>query len=89
MGSHEIKDAKPTASDKLVSLKTSDLRERLNRLYAGMRRSAGERKMADNGRFDYLWDLKELALMQGTKSVDVPESWLEDLERGIAGHPGH
>ena len=88
MGSHE-KEAKPSASDKLVSLKTSDLRERLNRLYAGMRKSGAERKLSDNGRFDYLWDLKELALMQGTGSVNIPESWLEELENGVGGHPGH
>ncbi|MBX9570664.1 MAG: hypothetical protein K2X77_17360 [Candidatus Obscuribacterales bacterium] len=89
MGSHENKEAKPLASDKLVNLKTSDLRERLNKLYARMRSSSAERKLSDNGRFDYLWDLKELALMQGTQSVDVPESWLDDLEKGVAGHPGH
>lgn len=89
MGSHDEKEAKPLASDKLVNLTTSDLRERLNRLYARMRNTSGERKLGDNGRFDYLWDLKELALMQGTKSVDIPESWLEDLEKGIGAHPGH
>ena len=85
MGAHE-KKAAPLNGDKLVSLSTSDLRDRLNRIYAKMRNS---NKKADLGRFDYLWDLKEHALMQGTKAVDVPESWLDELETGMGNHPGH
>ncbi|MBX9685924.1 MAG: hypothetical protein K2X27_04430 [Candidatus Obscuribacterales bacterium] len=69
------------ANEKLVSVRTSDLKERLNRLYKGMRGSSARK--TDSGRFDYLWDLKELALMEGRSSVDVPETWLEEIENGL------
>ena len=57
----------------LVTVSTTDLKARLNRIYKGMRGK-------EAGRFDYLWDLKELALLEGRKSVDVPETWLDELE---------
>jgi hypothetical protein len=31
------------------------------------------------GLFEYLWDLKEKALMEQSKSVEVPSNWLEEL----------
>lgn len=80
---------KPPSTEKIVSVKTSDLRQRLNALYARMRGNAAQRQFGDSGRFDYLWDLKELALMKGSQSVDVPESWLEELEKSMPAHQGH
>ncbi len=72
------------ANEKLVKVNTADLKERLNRFYRGMRSASGNR--LDSGRFDYLWDLKELALMEGRQSIDVPESWLEEIEKGLGDH---
>ncbi len=63
----------PNKEEKLVTVSTTDLKARLNRIYKGMR-------SREAGRFDYLWDLKELALLEGRKSVDVPETWLDELE---------
>lgn len=66
--------ARQSKEEKLVSVNTTDLKARLNRLYKGMRGK-------EAGRFDYLWDLKELALLEGRNTVDVPETWLDELER--------
>jgi hypothetical protein len=63
----------------LVSVPTELLRDRLNRLYGAVRRNA--RNYSAWGRFDYLWDLKELAVLEGRGSVEIPDSWLDELER--------
>lgn len=75
----------PQGNEK-VSLKTSDLRDRLNKIYVQMRSGKCQ---PDSKHFDYLWDLKELALMHGNNTVDVPASWLDELEEGNSSHPGH
>lgn len=66
------------SDEKQYSMDTPELRERLNRLYLLVRNvSTPERRR----HFELLWDLKELALMERRLSVEVPESWLEDLEQ--------
>lgn len=62
---------------KLVSVTTDTLKARLNKFYDARRQS---RDAAQEGLFEYLWDLKELALMEGRAEVQVPATWLEDLE---------
>lgn len=79
MGSHRKSSHGLSGQEKVVSLNTHDLRSRLNRLYKGMRSKGA----AELGKFDYLWDLKELALLEGRHSVDIPEAWLDELERGL------
>jgi hypothetical protein len=77
--------------DNLVSVKTEFLREKLNYLYDSLR--TNPQAMSSWGRFDYLWDLKELALVQGLNSIDIPFNWLEELEEFSTNtksfHPGH
>lgn len=66
---------------KLVSVSTDALKDQLNRVYAG-RRSQGK-LLTDGipqGLFDYLWDLKEKALMEHNATVEVPGNWLDELE---------
>lgn len=87
MGSSGSKRSELSRSEKLVSLSTSDFRERLNRLYS--RLHAASNTPNENARFDYLWDLKELALLEGRKSVDVPERWLDELEKTVELGRGH
>jgi hypothetical protein len=65
--------------ENLVSVGTDHLKERLNRLYDAVRGSS--QTYSHWGRLDYLWDLKEVAMMEGRKSVDIPDSWLDELER--------
>jgi hypothetical protein len=36
---------------------------------------------ASEGLFEYLWDLKEKALMDRRAKVDVPRNWLDQLEQ--------
>ncbi len=72
-----------STNEKLVKVSTSDLREKLNSLYKGRRFASAARQ--DGGCFDYLWDLKELALMDGRQSVEVPEAWLNIIEKESQG----
>lgn len=32
------------------------------------------------GLFEYLWDLKEKALLERRSTVEVPSNWLQELE---------
>lgn len=62
----------------LVNVNTDHLKARLNKLYETRRHNTT--LSANDGLFEYLWDLKELALMEGKPSVEVPSNWLEELE---------
>ena len=64
--------------DQLISMRTEHLRDRLNRLYDAVRANARSNNYWC--RFDYLWDLKELAVLEGRNAVWIPENWLEELE---------
>jgi len=77
MGSSHTKSSNPSGVQ-LVTVTTESLRERLNRMYDVMR--ARSRDMSGSGLFDYLWDLKELALIEGKQSVQLPITWLDELE---------
>lgn len=63
---------------RLASVSTDLLKDRLNGLYSTMQRRPDI--MITPGLFEYLWDLKELALLEGKPSVEVPEPWLAELE---------
>ena len=79
MGSVNKKQAQVPANEKLVSVETTELKDRLNRLYSRMRSSTSTRR-AELGHFDSLWDLKELALLEHRQTVEVPETWLAETE---------
>ncbi len=72
---------KPT---KLVAVTTTTLRERLNKLYDHRQH---ESHAGADGLFEYLWDLKEKALMEGRSEVEVPSTWLDDLEESGGKEP--
>lgn len=63
----------------LMTVKTDLLRDKLNRLYDVLR----VRPQAHTywGRFSYLWDLKELAILERRDSVEVPTQWLDEFEQ--------
>jgi hypothetical protein len=75
----------------LVTVSTETLRQRLNGMYDAMR--CNNRFSTNAGLFEYLWDLKELALLEGRGSVQVPTSWLDQLEQEFismrSSHAGH
>jgi len=70
---------------KLVTVSTEALKDKLNQIYDAMR--ARPRATTGNGLFEYLWDLKELALMEGRNSVQVPNTWLQELDEGCLAVP--
>ena len=59
---------------KFVTVKVDALRDRLNQLYNS------RHTLPNEGMFEYLWDLKERALLEGATSVELPSNWLDDLE---------
>ena len=75
MGSSKLESKRNVA---VVAITTDLLKEKLNRVYN--RFHANAPSMSHEGLFEYLWDLKEVALLEGKKSVELPKSWLEDLE---------
>ncbi len=58
---------------------TQSLKEKLNGFYALSK--AQSSVVPQREHFDYLWDLKEKAIIEGKSSVEVPEEWLSELER--------
>lgn len=70
-----------TTGLQLVTVSTSTLKDRLNRLYDT--RKGQVKTISHSGLFEYLWDLKELALMERKSSVEVPSTWLDELEESF------
>lgn len=64
------------------SISTSTLKEKLNSYYASARSNLSVQSQKEH--FDYLWDLKERAILEGKQTVEVPEEWMTELE-----HSGH
>jgi hypothetical protein len=76
--SSSLKKNGGNASEKLVEVQTTRLKECLNRLY-----EARAKKAARTPALTDLWDLKELALLEGKPSVEVPRRWLDELEGAL------
>ncbi len=71
---------------KLTTVATGQLKERLNKIYDAMRRGPGH--APNTGLFEHLWELKEMALLEGRSHVQVPGGWLDELEHDISRDPG-
>ena len=59
-----------------VSLETTQLRDRLNRVYSVMKSKQG---VGGSQAFFALWDLKEQALLENKATVCVPATWLDQI----------
>jgi len=77
MGSFQDPGGK-TGDLTLETISTENLKDRLNGMYDAMR--ARPRALSGTGLFEYLWDLKELALLEKRQCVQVPTTWLRELE---------
>jgi hypothetical protein len=60
------------------SIPTSILKEKLNSFYTSARTKPILSSQKEH--FDYLWDLKEKAIMEGIQTVEVPEEWISELD---------
>lgn len=67
-------------SAQLVSVGTEKLKQQLNVLYADRKNLP---KLGNKAILEHLWDLKESAILEGKGSVDVPESWLNELNEEL------
>lgn len=61
-------------SDSLVTIETSTLKDRLNQVYQS------RHLLAHSPEFDSLWDLKEKALLEKRSTVEVPDTWLNEIQ---------
>ena len=73
------------APGQLITVDTDLLRDKLNRHYAhlhaqGRKGAANEAPTSQEGVFEFLWDLKEMALLEGKESVELPKNWLDELD---------
>ncbi len=73
-------------NSKVVSFSTETLKNRLNQLYQTRRHS--QDAPSHDGLFEFLWDLKEKALLEGKSEVEVPASLLDDLENAYHAESG-
>ncbi len=64
-----------------TTVNTSHLQERLNRIYQALRKQP--QLKTNTGLFDYLWDLKEAAILEGKAKVQIPAKSLEELESNL------
>jgi hypothetical protein len=60
------------------TIRTSVLKEKLNSFYETNRLLL--HRLPEKEHFDYLWDLKERAILEGKKTVEVPEEWMAELD---------
>ena len=74
MSSSQTKNS-GNADGKLVTVATTNLKERLNKAYSATRTGS-----LQVNSFEKLWDLKEMALLEGKPSIEVPRTWLDELE---------
>src|SRR5207245_2858285 len=79
MGGTRKSSSSNSSNVELITVSTENLRQRLNGMYDAMR--SGNRFSSNAGLFEYLWDLKELALLEGRGTVQVPTTWLDELEQ--------
>jgi hypothetical protein len=67
-------------TEEMVTMETDSFKERLNQVYDRMRHGAPSHNLSQNDFFEYLWDLKEAALLEGKTSLELPQNWLAKLE---------
>ncbi len=82
MGSSKLNSG--VRHEKLVTVTTDMLKDRLNRVYNRLHTGTDMRRaksLSQEGLFEYLWDLKEVALLEGKSSVELPKNWLDELEQ--------
>ncbi len=79
MGSSKVNG--DVRSEKMVTMKTDLFKDRLNRVYDRLRHGSQSRNLSQSEFFEYLWDLKETALVEGKPSLELPQTWLEKLEQ--------
>ncbi len=66
-------------SGSVVSMETIQLKETLNQAFHALHTKSICRTNQEV--FDRLWDLKEAAILEGKKSVELPSQWLSEFEQ--------
>ena len=83
MGSSKVSGG--VRNEMLITVTTDVLKVRLNRVYSQLHTSTDMRtstkSLSQEGLFEYLWDLKEMALLEGKSTVELPKNWLDELEQ--------
>lgn len=66
-------------SETMSTISVRSLQERLNSLYR--HKKEAHNLLGQPHHMEYLWDLKEMALIAGKSSVEVPCEWLQELDQ--------
>lgn len=72
----------PCNEGELVKVDLSKLQSGLNKIFARQNRKELNKIYQDD--FDYLWDLKELAILEKKQIVEVPGTWLSEMDNALA-----
>ncbi len=72
----------PKNEGELVKVDLSKLQNGLNKIFARQNRKELNKIYQDD--FDYLWDLKELAILEKKQIVEVPGTWLSEMDSALA-----
>ncbi len=65
-------------AEAMISVETVQLKDKLNRMFTTMHGAKADR--THDSVFDRLWDLKEMAILEGKKTIELPSQWLNELE---------
>lgn len=71
----------PTNETELVKVDIATLQDNLKKLFDRQNRRKISKLYQDD--FDYLWDLKELALLEKKQHVEVPGTWLSEMDLAL------
>lgn len=64
----------------MVAIGTNELKEKLNKAYCSRFQKTGNSPKLSDGLFNYLWDLKEKALLEHQTHIEIPDTMLDELE---------
>jgi hypothetical protein len=62
----------------IITIATTSLKKRLNDAFVNLHGKGALAKHDAN--FDRLWDLKESAILEGKRTVELPGQWLSELD---------
>lgn len=64
----------------MIAIGTDELKDKLNKAYCERFQKDRSRQKLSDGLFNYLWDLKEKALMEHQAQVEIPDTMLDELD---------
>ncbi len=67
-----------------ATVSTDLLKDKLNYFYLQTKKTGKNSPLAEY--FDYLWDLKETAILEGKATIEIPVTWLSEIDPNALKH---